>query len=354
MSGYSVTMDDLVVVDFRTENMDDSVKQWRVSRHIPYAESCARQIWFAKAQDFEGFPLERIKGRAVTYHHGTDAYKFLIELNLGLHSQQFGETNITGQIFQSWGDMRRDTPHLAEQYDTLIQHLTADARFIRGNIMNGLKTERFELCARDLSKFSHDESVLIIAGQNKIGEPSVTTDRIARLVSQNKRQRASTVDVTHPDDAISKSIYKGMRALNQKGRILSDVSYINFRELSLAVEMYDRIYVTLPMDEVPIADLEIIDSWANREAKDNTLTHVRTNAKTAGRSSKPWRNADMKGFISPEDIAAEQEKRRSNNANLTRRAEDAIDLCIELRQEGKQPSRALFGKRKKGLIPTVK
>lgn len=334
----SVGIEDLVVADFRTADMAQSVRQWRLTNHIPYAESCARQIWFGSKQAFKTFPVDQVHGHSVTTHSGANAYQHLMRLNLGLLSNQFGETNIAGQFYSGWAEIHKQYPEKAQPYDTLVQHLTSDTRLIRHKIMPNWKMQSHELAARDLSGMQNQDSVLIIGHVNEQGNISPMTDMLARKLTSNENMRAREILITHPDPNVTKSLLEDLRALKDSGRIRGNISSFDFKELPLAFELYDRAYVTMPMGTDPEADNFIIDSWKNRNSAGNTLTHLRSAAENKALPARPWLVADLDNYVGPDEIRQEMAERARNNNRLAQDAEATVLKCIALRLQGLQPS----------------
>ncbi len=338
MSDKSVTIDELVVADFRTQNMKDSVHQWRVTNHVPFAESCARQIWFGAKSVFDSFPTDDIAHHAVTFHHGPEAYRFLLRLNLGLLSHRRGETNIAGQFYAGWAQLHRDLPEKAKPYDRLIQHLTNDTRVVRSRVMSGWKMHDSELCARDLSDMQHNDSVLIVGHVNTEGKISPLTDNIARKISSNEGRRAREIAFTHPDPAIARQIFMDAQQLSQQKKLVRTITQFDFTDLPTAFELYDRVYITLPMDAYPEADRFMIDSWRGRQADTNVLVHLKANPANMADSSPAWVEARLEQYVSPEQIRLEMAKRAQNNEIIIDMAQEAVDHCVDCRLQGLQPS----------------
>lgn len=338
MSDKHLTINALAVADFRTEHMDDSVGLWRVRNHIPFAESCARQIWFGSAETFKTFPIDSVEGHAVSLHFGAKAYQHLLRLNLGLLSRRHGETNIAGQFYNGWQQMHQDHPDKAKFYDQLVQQLTCDSRLIRHKIMSDWKMQDPELCARDLSGMQKGDSVLIVAHTNALGNVSPLTDMIARKVSLSENRRAREIAITHPDPEVLDRVFEELKTLGAQKKIASPLTRMEFGDLPIACELYDHMYVTLPMGHNPDADAHIIDCWKKRSATDNVLTHLRAAPENMAQTSDIWSKADLDNFIAPEAIRAEMAKRGRDNEDILRRAETAIEHCIECRLNGLQPS----------------
>lgn len=335
---YKVGIEDLVVADFRTSGMTPPVRQWRLTNHVPYAKSCTRQIWFGGQQVFKTFPVDQIHDHSVTMYFGANAYQHLMRLSLGLLSNQFGETNIAGQLYSGWANIHKQYPEQAKPYDTLVQHLISDTRLIRHRIMPNWKMQTYELAARDLSGMQNQDSVLIIGHVNEQGRISPMTDMLVRKLTSNESLRAHEILITHPDPQVTKSLLKDLEDLKRSGRIRENIGSFNFKELPLAFELYDRAYITMPMGTDPEADSFIIDSWKNRSADGNTLTHLRSAAENKALPAGPWLIADLDNYTGPDEIREEMAARRRNNNQLAKNAEAAILKCVSLRLNQLQPS----------------
>lgn len=351
MSKNYVSIPDLVVADFRSANMGRRVESWRVNNHVPYAESCARQIWYGARDVFASFPMDDIAGHNVTLHHGAAAYMHLLRLNLGLLSRNFGETNIAGQFYAGWQKMHNELPEKAKPYDVLVQHLTADSRLIRGRILSGWQTQSHELAARDLSGMKSGDSVLIIAAPNKEGKCSPITDNLARKLSSNDNRRAREIAITHPDPEVLKSMFADLKESSQKGRVPTTIQRMDFDDLAIGVEMYDRVYITIPMGENPEMDAQIIAAWKGRETRENTITHLRADYINMAEVSQTWTCAGLDNYVGPDRIRDDMTGRARNNDALAHRAEEAVNACTTMRLDGVQPSAKLLAESKPAPVP---
>lgn len=334
-----LTIHDLAVVDFYNQYArSDAAQEWRARSKVPFAESCARQIWYGHKDSFLDFPIDSIAPDKLTRSEGADAYRTLLRLNLGLLSQKKGETNITGQFQAGWKVLRDADPDAAAPYGKLIQHITGDSRLIRHHVLDGWKMKNSELCARDLSGMRANDSVLIIGHANSQGHISATTDNMARKVTGNAGRAAREVTITHPDPVILNNIFNDLSKSSKDGRIPAPIKRADFADLSLAVALHDRVYVTMPMEHDAQADDHIIACWRGREEKGNTLTHLRAKPEKAATTSQTWLDARLDNFISPDDILREMSVRETSNKELMARAERAIDHCIDMRVSSRQAS----------------
>lgn len=346
----SASIDDLVVVNFRSKLLTQAICDWRTQTPVALAESCNRQIWFGEKCDFESFPRPAPadgsipqQGRAqLEYYEGPAAYAFLLKLISGMDSLKEGETNIAGQFYPGWMRYSADHPHRAKRLDTIIQHLRADSALIRSEIVSGIKPKRHELAARTLSRQAGGDIALVVGSLNDNNVLSSFTDGIVKALGNNRKSRVCEIVVTHPDPGTTGRLLHEVSLLKKTGYVQNVVSAIDFSELDTAFENADRIYVDVPMNSIPGADQTLIENWKKHANPDNTLTHLRGEPSNRGLSSLEWANANLQNYISPEAIRAEMVNIDQNNAVLRVQAMEAIAFCTNLRHTSLFPSKHLL------------
>lgn len=340
----NVGIEDLVVADFRTEHViGHTVMEWRAKHHVPHAESCARQIWFADKDTFKSFPTDHIRGNAVIMHHGALAYKFLMQLNLGLLSQRQGETNITGQFYEGWQKLHTEHPEQAKRYDTLMQNLVSDNRLIRSSILSQWKMRSNELCARDLSGMKNRDTVLLVGDVGRHGDMSVMTDSLIRKIATNENMHAQEVLITHPDPKVVKQLLADAKDMKRNLKLAATFTATDFDEVPIMMALCDRTYVTLPMDANKDADKYMIRGWQEHAGEGSTLTHLKADPANMAKVSDTWLDAGLRNFVTPDDIKEEMVRRARLNDRLAHRAELAIDASVKLRMEGIKPTAKTMG-----------
>ncbi|MCC6597945.1 MAG: hypothetical protein IT559_04070 [Alphaproteobacteria bacterium] len=341
MQKESLKIGGLVVVDFRTEQLTDAIVAWRDQKHIPYAESCARQVWYGDSCDFESFPVKGAAPGDFSFHEGTKGYAFLMKLNLGLLSKKQGEVNIKGQFYSGWEKTQRELP-LSRQgyYDRFVQWITADTRLVQGSILGTFIAVRKELSARDLSGLKSNDRILIFGNIPPNGSVSSRSDGIARVCSSNTGRKAAEIAVTHPDSKVLGTLFNHFSALRDNGKVVDALSMVGFENLPLAVEKYDRVFVDRLSDDDAGANQQLVSAWRGRMRRDNMMVHMQAPSKMA----RSWKRMFGDNYVSPRDISADMGARASHNRKIVAEAEEAIKIIADLRMRGVQPSkRALAG-----------
>lgn len=330
-----LNISNLVVAQFLAKDMTSTVPNWRLRSDIPYAESCARQIWYGHEDSFKFFPLKEIRHNGCTLYFGADAYKHLLELKLGMLSEKYAETNIAGQFYKGWEELHNKNPEEGKRYDKLIQNLTADFRLIKSRVLDHYQQRRHELVARDLSGINKGDKVLVV-GHYYNENVSNFTEGLVRVLTSKGGSQVHEITVTNPDDDINHKLNQKFSSLFSDGRIKNPVGSMPFHDFYKAVEEYDRIFIALPMSECPEADITMIDAWKNRVNQNNTLTHLCERLSKNSKASHEW--SRLESFVSPTDIRQEMADRALRNGKIIERAGLSIDACIEMRLSGTQPS----------------
>ena len=102
-----VTIDDLVVLEFKTERIiDETVEQWRESRDVLYSMSCAKQVWYGHRADFSNFPAT--DSGFVKRYEGKQAYAFLLGFACGFDEKKYDPHNIVISISNWTSRLCRD------------------------------------------------------------------------------------------------------------------------------------------------------------------------------------------------------------------------------------------------------
>lgn len=339
MQESSLKIGDLVVVDFRKEQLTDAISGWRNKTHVPFAESCFRQVWYGDAKTFDTFPAEGAVRKGFSFYEGAKGYEFLMKLNLGLLSKKQGEINIKGQFYQGWEKAQKKLP-LSQQkyYDRLVQWITADTRLVGGGILGTFKTLRKELSARDLSGVKGKDQMLILGNLLPDGSVSPRSDGIARVCASNTGRKVSEIAVTHPDKKAQAVLFNHFSLLQRDGKIAARLSRVDFEDLPLAADVYDRIFVDRLAEEDVGINRRLVAAWRNRERRDNVMVHMEAPRKVTAQ----WRRVFGDSYVGPEDIDADMGMRARHNEKIVAEAGKAIEVVAGLRVRGTQPSRRIL------------
>lgn len=340
MSKESLKIGELVVLDFRTEYLTDAISGWRNRTHVPYAESCARQVWYGDARTFSSFPIKNPEQRAYAFYEGVKGYEFLMKLNLGLLSKKQGEVNIKGQFYEGFRRTKGELPlERGEYYDRFMEWMAADTRLVYNNILKDFKRLRAENSARDLSGMQRNEQVLILGKITSNGEVSSRSDGMARVFSSNTGRKVSEIAVTHPDRNKLKSLFEHFSNLKKQDIISVNLTKVDFDDLPLAVDLYDRVFVDTLEEGDAETNRKLVSAWKGRQRRDNVMVHMDAPARMARQWTAMFRDDS---YVSPRDIDGDMSARARKNREAVVKAERAIKVVAELRVQGTQPSRKLL------------
>lgn len=334
--GFS-SPDTLCALSFRTPHLNDALTRWRLDHPVMMAESCARQVWVCTPETAASLP-DLPRGNAFQKMSGQAAYHFLLRLLTGMDSQKKGETNINGQFFQGWEKFLSDHPVASRGLSHVIQDVKTDARHVSNIILSQHKVRRHEIAARDLSGQSKGETALIIASEGRYGGASIFSKGIAQVIGNNRKGRVRDIVITHPDNGTLETLYREFKSMVFEKKISAGVGQVRFEDLSPAFEICDRVYSDLCMGTDEDHHKYIIETWRQRERRDNTITTLRGNSEKQGQSSGVWLQSGIDNWISAEQIREEMTARGAYNLHLEQKSEEVFAFCARTRASGKAVS----------------
>jgi len=200
----------------------------------------------------------------------------------------------------------------------------------------GIRPRKHERAAVSLSGYKAGEAVLVVGELSKNGITSMFTEALIKNFGNSTRKAPSEIAVTHPVDFTSALIHAEMANLHQTRKLKMPVGLFPYTDISKAVETYDRIFLTTSMGDIPETDTALISAWKNRNRRDNSMVHLKGNPLNQGLSNEAWTGAGLDNFVPPEAIRAEMMKRGRDNRALTVLAEQAADLCAQMRMDGRR------------------
>ena len=130
-------------------------------------ETCQRTVIIAAGREVRGRILEcaPATARALALS-GTEAYAYLLRLACGLESRLAGETEIFGQIKESWRAFSGVPGALSGQLDNWVQRLFKDTKEIRAEHLSGLGSASYgSQVRRLLGRATAGPTLLVGAGQ---------------------------------------------------------------------------------------------------------------------------------------------------------------------------------------------
>ncbi|HMA13080.1 MAG TPA: hypothetical protein VKO83_14410, partial [Steroidobacteraceae bacterium] len=128
--------------------------------------TCLREVRIAALPaDTQPAPMEA-RAAGFEVFSGADAYRFLLQLACGLESEIAGETEILGQIKQSWRDYETAHPAEARALRPWMQRLLQDTKEVRTEYVVGLGSATYgSLVRRLLGGNLTGPTLLLGAGQ---------------------------------------------------------------------------------------------------------------------------------------------------------------------------------------------
>ncbi|MET0290854.1 MAG: hypothetical protein ABW136_00725 [Steroidobacteraceae bacterium] len=133
----------------------------------PLAESCAIRTCLREV--LIGTRSALVAGRALDAYEvrsGAEAYGFLLRLACGLESEIAGETEILGQIKQSWREHEQSHPLAARRIRQWMQRLLQETKEVRSEHVLNLGSATYGSLARRLLGGRTDGATLLVgAGQ---------------------------------------------------------------------------------------------------------------------------------------------------------------------------------------------
>ncbi|MBL4803370.1 MAG: hypothetical protein JKY71_00770 [Alphaproteobacteria bacterium] len=335
MVSSAVNVQNLAVIDFMTDYLTPEMSAWKDEARVPYAASCARQIWYGEMEDFADFPLPADKENFLLLQ-GKEAYSHLLKVISGFESKRVGETHVRSQFYDSWRVMKESYPEEAKRFERLVGQLRMDANFVQNKISANFAEECEAKSALTLSGQEKGDKVLIVAGISRHGDVTDLTERMARVCENLQKRNPDFISVTHPTMEDKLKTATGMWKTEKKLR--SNINVVPFDEIGRSVEEADRVYVLTAIGENPEADNILVQTWADRVRDDNTIVHLRGKPSKRGANDAPWTSLTREdGFISSEDVTAEEHRRERNNELIINNAKAAFDVCARLRLEGRLP-----------------
>lgn len=333
--GKDVMVADLMVIDFNSKHLTPEIQAWKEQAAVPFAASCARQIWYGTEEDFADFPYPENR-EAIRTLRGAEGYSALLRVQSGFESSRLGETHVKSQFDEGWRCFNDEYPDKAEGYQRLIGMMREDVNFVRNDIAEAFKQQRHETSARDLSGQKRGDQLLVIGSTSKAGV-SVFTEGIIRVSENRQKNNDYFLRVTHPDLEVFRDMRNALLEMKQNKKLRTNIEFVEFDMIGKLMEVSDRVYVDIPMGSNPEGEAQIIAAWRDRTRRDNTLTHMRGDPHKRALSTPLWAEAGLDNYISPEDIRHDMAERATTNRKVLENADVAFDMCGQLRLAGRKP-----------------
>ena len=130
-------------------------------------DTCQRTVIVAAGREARGLIVDRLPaaGRAQGFA-GAEAYAFLLRFACGLESRLAGETEIFGQIKESWREFSDAPSVLSRQLDSWVQLLFKDTKEVRAGQLSNLGSASYgSQVRRLLGAATTGPTLLVGAGQ---------------------------------------------------------------------------------------------------------------------------------------------------------------------------------------------
>jgi Glutamyl-tRNAGlu reductase, N-terminal domain len=136
-------------------------------------------------------------------YSGADGYRFLLQLACGLESEIAGETEILGQIKQSWRDYEGAHPHHASALRPWMQRLLQDTKEIRSEYVVGLGSVTYGSLVRRLLGGAATGATLML-GAGQLAETILPYLDAPELLIHNRSTARARAMVDKQRDSIKK------------------------------------------------------------------------------------------------------------------------------------------------------
>ena len=278
--GSEVSLQTVKLAELQVLHLDATA--FAVSQTELAAAACSPQVWViatcqrtvivaaspeARMQLIDRLPaIARAQG-----YMGAEAYAFLLRFACGLESRLVGETEIFGQIKESWREFSSTPGTLSRQLDSWVQLLFKDTKEVRAGQLSGLGSASYgSQVRRLLGAVTAGPTLLVGAGQlaqavapwlesRELLLWNRTTDKaheLAHLVQERNPQRHCRV--------LDGTIDAELAAWSQAGDVV----------------------MCVPSD--PLRDAERIAAWQARPRHVGRIVHLGLGESPSGSGESHW------------------------------------------------------------------
>ena len=163
-------MDEIYLVHKREKSSQFKTRVHQLGFY--FWETCLRQIAFSNSPFQASFSHSHLSD--LSYYHGKEAYRFLLEIICGLHSPIIAETEVFGQFklwVQSFNGPYSNSSSQLNSSSHLWKQLITDAKFIRHKYLNGVGIHSYgSLLRQSLKQKSAQFSSVEIIGSGFLVE----------------------------------------------------------------------------------------------------------------------------------------------------------------------------------------
>jgi hypothetical protein len=330
----------LALIHFGSKNLSSMVREWAGANSFAPLESCARQVWAGHTSTFKDFPFDNAE-QDISVLTGSNAYRFALELLTGLKSERVGENHVVRQFREKWEQFRLEHPSLESEMRTYMEALEKDTAQIRSKIVDYIIPVRYQKAVQIISGQLKGDKILVTGHMTKTGEPSDDTKETIQFLGNNRNGRplVSEIAVTAVNADEAKGIYAWVKIQQNQKRIHPNIiiNIIDKNDMGIAVEVYDRFYMTSSLGKHKELEAELMYAWEKRMKRDNTLTLLRGQPELRGNTSEDWVSMKLHGVKIAEDIWEMLAQLKIHNAKLVSLANEMIKFCCDSREAGVSP-----------------
>jgi len=132
--------------------------------------------------------MRPLLGPGAELHEGPRAYAFLLRLACGLESRLPGETEVLGQLKQSWAGFEAGHSLLAQQLNPFMQSLFRDVKDVRSRFLSGLGSASYGSLVRRLLDVPGEAGPVLLVGAGQLAESVAPWLRGSELWIANRGQ----------------------------------------------------------------------------------------------------------------------------------------------------------------------
>ncbi len=265
-------------------------------------ETCSRQIVVLPAAEIAKLPPELVK---VAQHHlqGQEAYRFILELFCGLHSEEKGEAEIAGQIRVAWAEYKKTAQKSKPFLSPIVEKILEDGNKIRRSIMRDVVPTTFLHAAKTLLP-AKPNKIMIVAADNS------RAANIASVFGKFENGGAQNIVLTSPDKAgLDKACQEVARAV-EKCQVTANVDIMPWQTaLSIALHYVDAVFVGVDAN-VPGSsiDQEMVKSWGAISGQSRpVIVHLAGDCDNPSNLSGVWLDLPPSHIIRPKDMKARRD-----------------------------------------------
>jgi len=283
-------------------------------------DTCLRVVRAASLPAAEQPSAERAIAAGLERYSGAEAYRFLLQLACGLESEMAGETEILGQIKESWRQFETTQPERAAALRPFMQRLLQDTKEIRSEYVVGLGSASYGALVRRLLGADDGTTLLLGAGQLAEAVLPYLEDRDVLIWNRGTERARALVERQRPADA------RRMQVVNGEAEELQ------------AWHRAHNAVVCIPAD--PVRDPARVQAWLERGARGRLLhLGIQEAAGTA------WERVE--GLITLRDLFQLRDAHAEQRAALLARARRACATKAQLAKlddaDGSRPGSASHG-----------